>query len=102
MSAQARATTLDQAFQAVMKDRNATHGNPEDNFATIAEYMNTYCKSRGMSTFFSNYDVATIMVLMKTSRLATSSDKQDHWTDIAGYAACGAGCVAQTINQPLR
>ncbi len=98
----ARATTLQNAMQAVMVDRNATHGNPEDNFTTIAAYLNTFAKSRGFETHFQNYDIATIMILMKASRLASSPDKQDHWTDVAGYASCGAGCVAATTGKPLR
>lgn len=93
---------LEAAIQYVTKDRNATHGNPEDNFKIIAAYWQTYLESIGVFKHYSDdytdkygtrnlepADVAAMMILMKTSRLATSPLMADHWVDIAGYAACG-------------
>ena len=97
----ARENVLDQAKTCVLKDRNATHGNPEDNFKTIAGLCNVYLTARGMKVDLQPYDIAIIMDLVKTSRIATSPDKEDHWVDKAGYAACGAGCVA-AASGPLR
>lgn len=90
-----RGTILETAKQYVLKDRNQTSGEPEDNFRTIANYWQTYLESKHAfvaSTFkLTSKDVAAMMVLMKCSRLATSPDHEDHWIDIAGYAACGGG-----------
>ena len=85
-----RPEILDTAKSYVTADRNATHGDPEDNFRTIAEYWEAYLRSKGMQDVeIHTYDVAAMMVLMKVSRLATSPQGEDHWVDIAGYAACG-------------
>ena len=76
----------------VMKDRNATHGNPEDNFASIAEYWSTFLQSKGLLTtdqWLKGDDVAAMMILQKVSRMAKSPEHPDHWVDTAGYAACG-------------
>jgi len=89
-----RAIVLDEAKKCVLHDRNATHGDPEDNFKTIAEYWTSYARSIGFKDItFTSKDVAAMMVLMKVSRLATSPEKLDHHVDIAGYAACGAQCA---------
>lgn len=90
-----RTEILATAEAAVMKDRNATHGEPEDNFGTIARLWNVYCDaanplaSHGKKTSLSGVDVAVMMILVKVARIATSPEHPDHWVDIAGYAACG-------------
>jgi hypothetical protein len=38
-------------------------------------------------------DVAILMALMKVARLIESPGHEDSWTDLAGYAACGARCA---------
>jgi hypothetical protein len=92
-----RPEILETAKGYVTADRNATHGDPEDNFRTIAEYWEAYLRSKGMEDVeIRTYDVAAMMVLMKVSRLATSPGQEDHWVDIAGYAACG-GEVATRV-----
>lgn len=89
-----RKQILDAATECVMKDRNATHGDPEDNFKTIAKYWSTYMTSTyGALIEFTLQDVAALMILVKMSRLSTSPSHPDHWIDIAGYAACG-GSIA--------
>jgi hypothetical protein len=35
-------------------------------------------------------DVAQMMALMKIARLENDPSHLDSWTDLAGYAACGA------------
>ena len=91
-----RVKILHQALEIVTKDRNQDYGNPEDNFATIANYWTTYLQSKHLIPRSENLvasDVAAMMILMKCSRLATSPNKLDHWIDIAGYSACGGDCV---------
>lgn len=72
----------------VCKDRQATHGDAEDNFRQIAAYWALY-----KGTPFSPLDVAAMMALVKISRMATSPNHLDNWDDLAGYAVCGAGIV---------
>lgn len=91
-----REQILQTALEATLKDRNSTHGNPEDNFATIAMLWNVYLEARfnDKPVRMEAYDVAVLNILQKISRVTTSPKHMDHWTDIAGYAACGAQCVA--------
>lgn len=84
-----RKEVLEEALQAVLQDRNATHGDPEDNFTTIANYWTTYLRSRGFNVTIQPVDVAWMMVLVKTSRGAKSPTVKDHYVDAAGYSACG-------------
>jgi hypothetical protein len=90
-----REAILDRAKECVMKDRNATHGNPEDNFKTIAKYWSTYLKIE-----LGAIDVAAMMILMKMSRLHSSPTHHDHWVDIAGYAACGGEVATKKVTKP--
>lgn len=87
----------------VCKDRQATHGDAEDNFRQIAAYWALY-----KGTPFSPLDVAAMMALVKIARMATSPNHLDNWDDLAGYAVCGAGIVdkqnqaaGQETNRPL-
>lgn len=89
-AAQIRAEILDTAKHYVLKDRNATHGDPEDNFGRIAELWAAYKR-----VSFNATDVAAMMALMKVARIAQSPDHRDSWIDLAGYAACGAGIALQ-------
>jgi hypothetical protein len=79
-----RKALLLEVEQCVCKDRQKTHGDPEDNFADIAELWAVY-KDRP----FTSHDVAVMMVLVKVARLKTSLEYKDNWIDIAGYAICG-------------
>lgn len=90
-AAEIRADILDTAKTYVLKDRNATHGDPEDNFGRIAELWSAYKRVP-----FNATDVAAMMALMKVARIAQSPDHRDSWIDLAGYAACGAGIALQT------
>jgi hypothetical protein len=95
-----RPEILDTAKGYVSHDRNATHGDPEDNFRTIAEYWEAYLRAKGMHDIeLHTYDVAAMMILMKVSRLATSPGQEDHWVDIAGYAACGGEVSTRVANR---
>jgi hypothetical protein len=83
-----RETVLNTALEAVTKDRNANYGDPEDNFLDIARLWTAYKPD----TTFNRTDVAVMMVLVKIARAYTSPTLLDHWTDLAGYAACAYGC----------
>lgn len=97
-----RQEVLRLAEQYVSKDRNAVHGKPEDNFAIIAKFQETYRKAchriRGSDDVLP-HDIAVDNILQKIARLVQSPYHRDHWIDIAGYAACGAECVPPTPPQ---
>lgn len=101
-----RQHVLRKAEQYVSRDRNAVHGNPEDNFAIIAKlqyvYQQACAEVRGNATKLP-HDVAVDNILQKIARLIQSPYHEDHWIDIAGYAACGRECAPSTPpqrNQP--
>ena len=101
-AARIRADVLDTAKCYVLKDRNETHGEPEDNFGRIAELWTAYKRVP-----FNAPDVAAMMALMKVARIAQSPSHRDSWIDLAGYAACGAGIalratvgVAEALGNP--
>lgn len=79
-----RAEILSKAKEIVCKDRNDQYGEPEDNFALIAEYWGVYT---GMSVRAE--DVAVMMCLLKIARMQ-GGYKEDSYTDAIGYLACGA------------
>lgn len=98
MSKEDRKAILDEAIACVTKDRNATHGEAEDNFATIAEYWTTHLHARGLlprDKSITREDVAIMSSQIKLARLAQSFDHRDNWVDGAGYMACGGGCAAE-------
>lgn len=90
-----KAELLDNA-KAAVADRGLNYGRPEDNFERIAKLWNVHTVNRhgpGHAVLDAQ-DVAMMMVLMKVARLENTPDHIDSWTDIAGYAACGAELTA--------
>lgn len=83
-----RETVLNKALDAVTQDRNNDYGDPENNFADIARLWNAYKPGYD----FDRLDVAIMMVMVKVARAYTSPTLEDHWVDLAGYAACAYGC----------
>ena len=71
-----RADILDRAKAIVT-------GEPEDNFAIIAELWSAYTGYK-----FSPVDVAMMMALLKVARIKTGVGTVDSFVDLAGYAAC--------------
>jgi len=109
-----RKAILDTANAAVNGERNASYGDPTQDFARTARYWNEHIcavferriahlpeDQRKEEESFLDYlvdmlesqDVAVMMMLLKISRISWSPQKEDHWVDIAGYAACGAQCA---------
>jgi len=79
-----RSEILEQAKQYVTVDREATHGNMENNFKTIAELWTAYLGYDVVSE-----DVAAMMTLLKIARLKSNPHSAEHWIDACGYMACG-------------
>ena len=88
-----RKDTLQHALICVCGDREQDYGSPENNFKTIAEFWTTYLKQKSVSpdadVCILPEDVAAMLILLKTARIASGHAKNDNWIDIAGYAACG-------------
>lgn len=89
-----RATILDTARDCITRDRAATHGNAEDNFAWIAGHWNWWLQDKlepGAS--ITPYDVAQMMVGFKQARAKGNPAHGDNFTDGCGYFAL-AGEIA--------
>ena len=67
-----REQILEEAKKCVLHDRNATHGEPENNFRDIAAYWSIYLKQE-----IKPHDVAAMMILVKVSRVTTSPGSPD-------------------------
>lgn len=79
-----RATILKTAERAVMVDREADHGSPENSFYEISTLWSAY-----LGIPILPYEVAVLMALFKVGRIKGNAAHCDSWTDLAGYAACG-------------
>lgn len=87
-----REDILDSAKNCVCNDRNGQYGEPEDNFAIIANFWQDYLYAvTGERITITAADVASMMVLFKVARVATATGNvsADSFIDAAGYAACG-------------
>ena len=84
---ESRAKVLLDAASAVLQDRNVDYGMPEDNFKDITDMISIYL--RGLNRELLPHDSAVFNIITKICRLKQSYRKLDHWTDIAGYSACG-------------
>lgn len=85
-----RAQTLDKAKECVLKDRQSTHGKPEDSFGLIAKFWSSYTGHD-----IKPHDVAVMMGLLKIARIKHKPLNEDNWVDFAGYAACGSELAEQ-------
>lgn len=84
-----REQTLDKAKECVLKDRQATHGPPEDSFSLIAKFWSAYTGHE-----IKPHEVAVMLGLLKIARIKHKPLHEDNWIDLAGYAACGAELAA--------
>lgn len=87
-----REMCLDEAKKCVCTDRNQQYGEPEQNFAVIAQLWQAYLQAmlKSDEVEILPNDVAMLMVLFKAARVATAHQaKTDSFVDMAGYAACG-------------
>lgn len=72
----------------MLRDRNTTHGAPEDTFGTIARLWAAY-----LDIDITSADAAAMQALLKIGRIRGNPAHMDNWVDLAGYAACGAELV---------
>lgn len=84
-----RSEILRTAEKYVTKDRNATHGEPEDSFLPIARYWTAYFLNRGDTIKpLTPVDVAQLMSLFKKGRFHTNPANVENFTDDVGYTSC--------------
>ena len=91
-----RQEILDKAKDCVCGQRQQDYGNPEDNFALIADLWTSYINKDDL--YFTSKDVAMMMALLKVARIRTGKGTRDSFVDLAGYAAC-AGEIAETLGE---
>lgn len=87
-----REAVLSEARTYVCADRNDQYGEPEDNFAVIAELWTQYL-TRACGALvkpLSGYDVGIMITLFKIGRMETGTRKYDSFVDAIGYLACAA------------
>lgn len=92
----ARSKILNEAMTITHHDRNASYGNPEDNFKHIANLWNSYMGVSKRNIGITSADVAVMCMLIKISRLGNNPAHHDSAVDIAGYAAC-LGDIQETL-----
>lgn len=84
-----RKQILEEVEGIICRDRNTQHGEPEDVFATIADFWTTYMSSRVgvLRIQIEPHDVAAMMVLFKLARHAANPSNPDNPIDATGYSA---------------
>lgn len=95
MKAKEIATT---AGELVGGQRAQQHGDMLANFTTIADYWNTYLRSRAGEKPLDALDVAQMMTLLKIARSQTGALNLDNFVDGAGYQACGGEIAVRLTN----
>lgn len=88
-----RTKFLQEVDGIINNDRAKAYGTAENSFTNIANLWNAYLQAKNISVYLNALDVALMMDLMKTARLATNLLHKDSWIDKAGYSACGGGIV---------
>ena len=91
-----RSNVLDTAKQYVTEDREATHGEMEDNFQSIGMLWEQYFSYEWS---FSPTDVAVMMALLKIARLKSNKDNPDNYIDACGYMACAGELALKKVTK---
>ena len=86
-----KVSVLKEANKIIYGDREQTYGKPSKNLDTIAKMWNAYINAVDKRDLNAK-DVACLMVLLKTARLANQPDHRDSIVDICGYAALIERC----------
>lgn len=87
-----RKELLEKCIHIVCKDRQDTHGRPEDSFGAIGALWTAKLRAEGLLVEggeISRPMVAQLMILLKVARMTASPTNVENWLDAAGYAACG-------------
>lgn len=84
-----RSSILAEASRIVTKDRDATHGQPEDSFGQIARVW-----SARLGIHIRPDQVCIMLADLKGCRAWSNPGHADNWVDGAGYFACGGELAA--------
>jgi hypothetical protein len=84
-----RKRLLDTAAEYVLKQRNKSYGEPDEDFQRIAGIWNALGFRGPGGIELTGHHVSMAMIALKMSRLTWNGSHEDSWIDIAGYAACG-------------
>lgn len=84
-----RRELLNIAADLIDGDRAKNYGDAKDNFVRIAKTWEVV-----LGHEVTPEQVALCMIGVKLARLANSSEHEDSWIDIAGYAALGGECAS--------
>jgi len=88
-------TVLDEAKRLVYGDREGDYGHPREDFGCTAALWTEWLRRRGfLDVSLEPCDVAAMMVLLKVSREAHKS-KRDNLVDMAGYVATWARVIGE-------
>ncbi len=105
-----RGKILMQALDIINGDRQDKYGKPEDSFALIAEYWNSYLISLQKNILEKNgfnlkeyklvpmldcKGVAEMMMLFKIARMSGQVPSLDNYLDLVGYAGIAADMVEE-------
>jgi hypothetical protein len=85
-----KAAVIAEAASIVDGARRAAYGPPENNFLRIVRFWNAWLENTGRKGELNVGDVAIMMDLMKTARLAETPGHKDSIVDKIGYTACYA------------
>ena len=80
-------------------DREKTYGHPAKNLKTIAKMWSAYLEAKTDKNGINAKDVASMMILLKTARLANDQTNRDSVVDICGYAALIERCDEEPTDQ---
>lgn len=100
-----REAMLRQAIELTCGKRNVEYGPPYRNMKQTSELFNAYLNNRPLARLgkeLDAHDMAVFMILAKISRLATTPNHEDSWTDIAAYAGIGHECAAQESTKGIQ
>jgi hypothetical protein len=79
--------TLEKADKCINGERQDQYGSPEDSFALIARYWQTYLEWRSGENKINAIDVAIMMSLFKHARMSGQKWHPDNAVDACGYLA---------------
>jgi hypothetical protein len=83
-----RQRTLEAAADCVLRDRNVTHGEPENSFREIAIGWSVIAGCEIDET-----KACLMMVWLKTVRAKNNPDHPDNFIDLCGYGSCASECA---------
>lgn len=83
-----RKEVLQEAEEAVLRGRNKSYGEPDEDFQRIAALW-TALGVRINDEEMRGHHVSMLMTCLKLSRLTWNPTHKDSWVDQIGYGACG-------------